>query len=141
MNEAASVLIGEHDYESFRSTHCQANHARRQIWHLCADRNTAHPDLPPGDDAGWLIEIDVRGNAFCHHQVRILAGTLVDVGRGQLSPADVAEILRAKDRQQAGRTAPAQGLTLWQLYEKGEEALAGLPSGLSWPGAPWDQSP
>ena len=141
MNQAAGHLVGEHDFESFRSTHCQAAHARRLVWHLKVARVVDHPDLPPSEQAGWLIEIDVRGNAFCHNQVRVFAGTLVDVGRGQMSADQVRGILAAKDRRQAGITAPAQGLTLWDLYERGDEARAGLPSGLSWHGAPWDQSP
>ena len=141
MNQAAAHLVGEHDFESFRSPHCQAAHARRLVWHLKIARVVDHPDLPPSDQAGWLIEIDVRGNAFCHNQMRIFAGTLVDVGRGQISADHVRTILAAKDRRQAGITAPAQGLTLWEFYERGDEARAGLPSGLSWPGAPWEQSP
>lgn len=141
MNEAAAHLVGEHDFDSFRSTHCQAKHARRALWHVSVTRNTTHTELPPSDDAGWLIELDVRGNAFCHHQMRIIAGTLVDVGRGQLSPDQVRSILEARDRRRAGTTAPAQGLTLWQMYSVGDEKEALLPSGLSWPGAPWDQSP
>jgi tRNA pseudouridine38-40 synthase len=141
MNQAANLLVGEHDYESFRSTHCQAAHARRAIWHLHVHRLIDHPDLPPGDQAGWLIEIDVRGNAFCHNQIRIIAGTLVDVGRGHMPPGRVQTILAQRDRSQAGITAPAQGLTLWRFYQRGDEEAAGLPSGLSWPGAPWDKSP
>ena len=141
MNAAGQHLVGEHDYESFRSTHCQAVHARRALWHVAIARNTRHDDLPPCDDAGWLIEVDVRGNAFCHHQVRIIAGTLVDVGRGHFSPEQVVEILASKDRQRAGVTAPAKGLTLWRMYDVGDEADALLPSGLSWPGSPWVQSP
>lgn len=141
MNQAAELLTGEQDFESFRSTHCQAAHARRALWYLRATRNIDHPDLPPGEQAGWLIELDVRGNAFCHHQVRILAGTLVDVGRGHTAPADVARILSARDRRSAGITAPAKGLTLWQMYTVGQEEEAELPSGLSWPGAPWRVSP
>ena len=141
INEAARHLIGEHDYQSFRSTHCQAAHARRAIWHLKATRNTSHADLPPSDEAGWLIELDVRGNAFCHHQVRIIAGTLVDVGRGRRTPDQIGSILADRDRRKAGITAPAQGLTLWQMYNEGQEKEALLPSGLSWPGAPWTLSP
>ena len=141
MNAAARYLIGEHDFESFRSTHCQAAHARRALWYVSVTRNHTHHDLPPTDEAGWLIEIDVRGNAFCRHQVRIIAGTLVDVGRGHLDPSKMAEILADRNRQSAGITAPAQGLTLWRTYDVGDERDAALPSGMSWPGSPWDRSP
>jgi tRNA pseudouridine38-40 synthase len=141
MNLAAAALIGEHDYDSFRSANCQAAHAKRSLWYVQAKRIDDHPDLPPDPGAGELIELEVRGNAFCHHQVRIIAGTLVDVGRGKIDAHALPAILQARDRRGAGITAPAQGLTLWRMYDLGDEAASGLPSGWSWPGAPWPQSP
>ena len=140
MNAGAQHLIGELDFEAFRAAGCQAAHAKRAIWHVRASR-PEHPELPPGNQAGELIELEVRGNAFCQHQVRIIAGTIVDVGRGRTAPDEVGAILASRDRRRAGVTAPASGLTLWHFYDLGQEAESGIPSGLSWPGAPWEQSP
>jgi tRNA pseudouridine38-40 synthase len=141
MQRAAQHLVGEHDFQSFRSAHCQAAHARRLIWHIGVRQVDDHPELPPHPSAGSLVEIDIRGNAFCQHQVRIMAGTLVDVGRGQKSVEELASILKARDRRLAGMTAPAKGLTLWRMYQTGDEVEALLPSGHTWPGAPWEKSP
>jgi tRNA pseudouridine38-40 synthase len=141
MELGAQHLVGEHDFQSFRSAQCQAAHARRLIWHIAVRQVDDHPELPPHPSAGSLIEIDIRGNAFCQHQVRIMAGTLVDVGRGQKTAEEIGGILKGRDRRLAGMTAPAKGLTLWRMYQSGDEAEALLPSGLTWPGAPWEHSP
>lgn len=141
MERAAQHLVGEHDFQSFRSANCQAAHARRLIWHIGVRQVDDHPELPPHAAAGSLIEIDIRGNAFCQHQVRIMAGTLVDVGRGHKNSEEITSILKGRDRRLAGMTAPAKGLTLWRMYQTGDETEALLPSGLSWPGAPWELSP
>ncbi len=125
MREAAQVLIGEHDFESFRSVHCDAAHARRLVWGL---------DVIEADDGE--VHIDVKGNAFCRNMVRIIAGTLVDVGRGGLSPVQVEAILAAKDRTRAGMTAPAQGLQLCEVYYPDSVERAGIPEGATFPGWP-----
>jgi tRNA pseudouridine38-40 synthase len=141
MSAAARHLVGELDFDAFRSSRCQAPHARRAIWLVDVRTDDSHPDLPATDQAGQLIEIAVSGNAFCRHQVRIMVGTLVDVGRGRLEPAAIAAILAARDRSRAGITAPAEGLTLMRMLQVGDEKTSGLPSGWTWPGAPWLQSP
>ena len=64
------------------------------------------------DRRGALLSVEVEGTAFLKHMVRILVGTLVGVGRGELTPDDVDRILAARDRTRAGVTAPAHGLTL-----------------------------
>ena len=108
MAEAASLLIGHHDFNSFRSTACQAKSSIRTLDQL---------DVMRVDEK---IQIDVGARSFLHNQVRILVGTLQFVGRGQWSQCDVAEALAARDRTRAGPTAPPQGLCLIEVrYDLG----------------------
>ncbi len=104
MQKAAAYLIGEHDFESFRSTACQASHARRFLWSV---RIIPH-------DSHCLIE--VRGNAFCHNMVRIIAGSLIDVGSGRITVQQFEDGMAALDRTKMGKTAPAKGLCLHKVY-------------------------
>ncbi len=108
MREAAAVLLGEHDFAAFRSAHCTAKSTVRRIDTI---------DLTEAADD--LLLIDVRGNAFLRNMVRIVAGTLADVGTGRLTPAQVAEILASRDRTQGGQTAPAHGLCLVEVRYDG----------------------
>jgi tRNA pseudouridine38-40 synthase len=103
MGEAARGLVGEHDFESFRSAQCDAPHARRNLFSV----EVVEVARPP---QGRCVDIVLRGNAFCRHMCRIIAGTLVQHGQGM--PCDMAAILAARDRAAAGITAPAAGLTL-----------------------------
>lgn len=104
MREAAGYFVGTHDFKSFCSTDSQAENTVRQIEQAEVDRN------------GNLIAIRVAGRGFLYNMVRIMAGTLMEVGRGNLEPRDIEQILAAKDRSAAGPTAPACGLTLMK-YE------------------------
>lgn len=124
MKEAAAAFVGELDFESFRSQQCDAAHARRYLWH-------SEVRVEDGQ-----IVYEVRGNAFCRHMVRCLAGTLVDVGRGRFAPGDMARLLAARDRTLAGVTAPAPGLTLEEVYFPDAVAHAGIPAGAAFPGWP-----
>jgi tRNA pseudouridine38-40 synthase len=124
MKEAALHLVGHLDYESFRSAYCQASHARRYLWKIGVHRQNSH------------VEIDVRGNAFCHNQVRIMVGTLVEVGLGHKTPASLLDILAARDRTKAGRTAPAHGLTLEEVYYPDDLSAAQIPEGAVFPRYP-----
>jgi tRNA pseudouridine38-40 synthase len=124
MRAAAAHLVGDLDFESFRSAHCEAAHARRYLWRLDVTRQ------------GERLLIDVRGNAFCRNQVRILAGTLVDVGRGRHAPDDVRAMLEARDRTRAGMTAPAGGLTFEEVYYPDTLCDAGIPAGAVFPRYP-----
>ncbi len=99
MQDAARHLIGEHDFTSFRAVACQAAHARREVTAISVSRG-------PGD----FIYLDVSANAFLHHMVRNIAGTLMTVGAGEREPDWVAEVLAARDRTVGGMTAPAEGL-------------------------------
>ncbi len=100
MQNAATHLLGEHDFTSFRSAACQARHAVRRIDGITIERR------------GRAVVIDVEGNAFLHNMVRIIAGVLLAVGAGEQPTDWTAHLLAAKDRTQAGVTAPARGLFL-----------------------------
>ncbi len=103
MHEAAQLLLGRHDFSSFRSASCQAKSPVRTLDRLDVRRD------------GDLIRIDAEARSFLHHQVRNLVGTLKQVGTGQWPAARTAEILAARDRSAAGPTAPAEGLTLMRV--------------------------
>lgn len=100
MKEAASYLLGEHDFKSFCSAKSQVEDTVRTIYSLDI--------LKEGDE----ITLRIRGNGFLYNMVRIIAGTLLNVGNGRMEPEELAEILIARDRRAAGPTAPAKGLTL-----------------------------
>ena len=100
MHAGGQKLIGAHDFSSFRSSQCQAKHANRVIKSIDVTRDKDH------------IYIDVSANAFLHHMVRNIVGSLLLVGRGE-KPLDwMSELLEIKDRNQAGMTASASGLYL-----------------------------
>jgi tRNA pseudouridine38-40 synthase len=103
MQEAAEYLVGEHDFKSFCCVRTQTETTVRTIYSLDVDRK--------GDE----ILITVTGNGFLYNMVRIIAGTLIQVGKGKFNPEYVKEMLDAKDRTQAGQTAPPQGLTLMRI--------------------------
>lgn len=100
MQEAASYLVGEHDFTSFASVHAQTNTYVRTIYALDVVRE------------GNMIRIRVQGNGFLYNMVRIIAGTLIQVGAGVKKPEDMESILAGQDRELAGPTAPAHGLTM-----------------------------
>jgi tRNA pseudouridine38-40 synthase len=100
MAAAARVLVGRHDFSSFRAASCQASGPVRTLDRLDVRR------------IGAEIVIEAEARSFLHHQVRNMVGTLKRVGEGRWTEADVARILAAADRRLAGQTAPAEGLTL-----------------------------
>ena len=105
MHRAAQALIGEHDFSAFRAAQCQASHAVRDMQRIDVRRE------------GEEIAIDVRANAFLHHMVRNIVGSLLEVGRGERPEAWLGELLPGRDRSVAGDTAPSQGLCfLGPLY-------------------------
>lgn len=103
MESAASVLVGRHDFSSFRSINCQAASPVKTLGRLTVRR------------VGEEIGIEVGARSFLHNQVRILVGTLQLVGRGRWSKRDVEEALAARDRTRAGPTAPPLGLCLMEV--------------------------
>ena len=100
MSQAAEYQVGENDFKSFCSAGSQAESTVRRIYALDVERK------------GEEIIIRVTGNGFLYNMVRIIAGTLMEAGRGIWEPAYMAEILRKEDRKAAGPTAPACGLCL-----------------------------
>ena len=103
MARAARVLVGTHDFHSFETEWPNRASSVRTIAHLGVNR------------AGEQIWIDVEADGFLYNMVRAIAGTLMNVGRGFWPESKVAEILSAKDRAQAGPTAPACGLFLMRV--------------------------
>jgi tRNA pseudouridine38-40 synthase len=103
IREAAAMLVGEHDFRAFRAADCERRTTRRIVRRLDVDRQ------------GALLTFEVEATAFLKNMVRILVGTLVDVGRGQLAPDVVARMLEGGDRTVGGMTAPPQGLTLLRV--------------------------
>lgn len=104
MQEAGRYLVGEHDFKSFCQVNAQVESTVRTIHSLEVE------------EQGADIIIRVCGNGFLYNMVRIITGTLLEVGRGKRKPEDMQDILTALDRQAAGPTAPAHGLTLMK-YE------------------------
>lgn len=107
MRQAARYLVGEHNFKSFCTVRTQAEETVRTIYSLDVFKE------------GDRITIRICGNGFLYNMVRIIAGTLMKVGMGVYPPEHMIEILNARDRQAAGQTAPACGLTLVSMeYEK-----------------------
>ena len=100
MNQAAGYLVGEHDFKSFCSTKAVVETTVRTIYSCVVEQE---------DD---IIKIRVTGGGFLYNMVRIIAGTLIQVGAGIREPEEIPVILEAKDRAKAGPTAPACGLTM-----------------------------
>ena len=100
MEEAARLLVGEHDFTSFRASECQAKSPVKTLDALEVQR------------LGEEICVTARARSFLHHQVRNMVGTLVLAGKGKWRPAEVRAALDARDRTAAGPTAPAEGLYL-----------------------------
>ena len=115
MHRAAQCLLGERDFSSFRAAECQSSTPMRRVIGIEVERR---------DDA---VEITVCANAFLHHMVRNIAGSLLLVGGGDRPEEWLAEALEARDRTRAGPTAPPQG-----LYFAGVE----YPAGFGLPCAP-----
>lgn len=106
MRLAASYLVGKHDFKSFASTHMQSKGTIR-ILYSCGVRLKDE-----------VIIIRVCGSGFLYNMVRIIAGTLIKVGEGEIAPESIPQIMAARDRSAAGPTAPPQGLTLIEIeYE------------------------
>ncbi len=98
MQEAANHLLGENDFSSFRASGCQARHAMRELQDIQITRD------------GEFVYVDIVANAFLHHMVRNIVGSLFEVGSGERAPEWFADLLEIKDRTKAGITAPACGL-------------------------------
>lgn len=98
MHRAAQSLLGENDFSAFRTVHCQSPHAWRELQHIGVARD------------GDVVEVEVQANAFLHHMVRNIVGSLLMVGSGERPEGWIAELLAGRDRTVAGPTAPPTGL-------------------------------
>lgn len=98
MRAAAAALLGEHDFSAFRTIACQARSPHRRIDALSIER------------VGERIVIEIEGNAFLHHMVRNIVGSLIPIGRGEQPVSWLAQLLEGRDRRRAGPTASASGL-------------------------------
>jgi len=118
MQRAAQALIGEHDFSAFRTVQCQANSPMRNVREIVVARD------------GDTLSIEIEANAFLHHMVRNIVGSLLPIGRGERPLEWMSELLSGRDRSVAGPTAPASGLTfLAPRYP----AQWGLPASCSEP--------
>lgn len=117
MREAAKYFIGKHDFSSFRASGCSSKSAIRRISNIEISESpfiefmTFKLNVP-------IIKISIEANAFLRHMVRNIVGTLVEVGRGKISPLKMLDILKSKNRDFAGPTAPACGLFLEKIIYK-----------------------
>lgn len=103
MREEAISLIGEHDFAAFRGAKDERTETVRRI---------LRASLEPSSDDPRILYFDIEGNRFMYNMVRIIIGTLVDVGRGRLAPGAVKRALQSLDRNHLGMTAPPDGLYL-----------------------------
>jgi tRNA pseudouridine38-40 synthase len=127
MHAAAQALRGEQDFSAFRASSCQARHARRKVQRVGVQRE------------GEYVVVEIEANAFVHHMVRNIVGSLLEVGRGRRPPAWIGQLLAGRDRNLAGATAVPQGLTFvgprypsqWGLPSAVTSAHASASSGLA----------
>ncbi len=116
MQAEAEALVGEHDFSAFRAADCDRVSTRRHIWRVAI--------VPHWHGHEGLVAVEVEGTAFLKNMVRIITGTLVDVGRARLPAGTVRARLADGDRTRSGMTAPAQGLYLDEVFLKPEWRLA-----------------
>jgi len=111
MHECAQVLLGEHDFSSFRAVGCQAKSASRNVQDISVTRR------------GELVMLDIKANAFLYHMVRNIAGSLMAVGSGEKSGEWFREVFLSKDRKCADVTAAAAGLYFLRAHYTDEFKL------------------
>ena len=111
MHQGAQYLVGEHDFSAFRASQCQAKHAVREMQAISVKR------------VGDYVILDIKANAFLHHMVRNIMGSLTVIGRGEQKPEWMQELLQGKDRKCAGMTASAAGLYLVNVEYPTEHGL------------------
>lgn len=115
MRAAAAHLVGTQDFKSFQASNTDVTETVRTIYHASLQ------------ERGPVIVIDVIGNGFLKHMMRILCGTLVSVAKGRIAPDDIPSILAARDRSYAGETLPGKGLYLYRLFENESSLRAAEP--------------
>ncbi len=103
MKKASFYLLGRHDFKGFSAVKKTNKSTEREIYDIIFNQEERE------------LKIEIRGNGFLHHMVRIIVGTLIEVGKGERTPESVKDVLDSKDRQMAGATAPAKGLFLKEV--------------------------
>lgn len=103
MNEAIKYFIGEHDFKAFKASGTSSKSSIRKILDGSVRKE------------GERVIIEVTGTGFLYNMVRIISGTLLEVGLGKLNPEDITQIIESKDRTKAGKTLPAHGLYLLKV--------------------------
>ncbi len=107
MRQAAELLLGKHDFKGFSSVGKTKKSTERTIYQLSVTQEDE------------MLSIEICGSGFLHHMVRIIAGTLLEIGLGEKEPSVIEEIFLTKNREKAGKTLPACGLCLMDVnYEK-----------------------
>lgn len=104
MKEGAKFIVGKHDFSAFKSTGTTVKNTVRTIYSLNIEKRDEE------------IIITVTGDGFLYNMVRIIVGTLIEVGRGKIEPIKVKDIIESKDRKKAGPSVPPQGLFLKEVY-------------------------
>ncbi len=117
MHQAGQYLLGENDFTSFRAVHCQSRSPWRNVMHLNVTRHSQY------------VIIDIKANAFVHHMVRNIVGSLIEVGTGAQPVEWIEWLLAQKNRTLAGATAKAEGLYLVDVDYPGEFDLPRAPIG------------
>lgn len=124
MKEATKLMIGKKDFSSFKSSGGDPNQDPNKTIFKVELKELSSTDNKYGKTTKtneWTIRIDFYGDSFMYNQVRIMVGTLVDVGRGRIAVENISKIIAARDRSKAGHTAPAQGLFLEEMYFSKDE--------------------
>ena len=103
MRAAAEHFLGKHDFAAFMAQGSDVKDTERTIFGMKVQKK------------GKLITVSVTGDGFLYNMVRIIAGTLLDVGAGKIEPDEIPRILSSKERKRAGQTAPPEGLCLWKV--------------------------
>lgn len=111
MRQAAAHLIGKHDFTSFQGANCETKSPVRDLYRI---------DIEQKDN---YIIIHFEGKGFLKYMVRIIVGTLVEVGKGEFSPESMKAILESRNRKKAGPTAQPQGLCLVKVFYKGDSGV------------------
>lgn len=115
MKKASENLLGRHDFSSFQASGCGAKNPVREILFIEIKKTKSMNFLTFKIQGNFLV-VTVEANAFLRHMVRNIVGTLVEVGRGKMTAADIKKILSLKNRGLSGPTAPAHGLFLQEIF-------------------------
>jgi tRNA pseudouridine38-40 synthase len=124
MTRATGAVVGEHDFAAFQGRGSDVLTTLRTVlaaelveMQIHADQPLALSPLEPGaaGGEGRLLRFEITGTGFLRHMVRIIVGTLVDIGCGRMEVDEMAAVIASRDRRRAGQTAPAQGLMLWKV--------------------------